>query len=186
MDSDFGKLLFYVLLALMLAALVVVAFLDVQDGQGAADPTYPPPNTPQMTPTSTPDPDGDYRVTGRILFDGQPPMMGVFKVGLCNVIQDGTWCVYDVNPPAPRADYNQDGFFAIEGVGPGEYGLVFDFGYFLQIMPDHPNGFWPILFDVIDGDFDLGLLAWETIPCDLIPDWRCNNVVALPLVMRGD
>lgn len=41
MNDDLRDLLFYILLALMLAALVIVAFLDVQDGQGA-EPTPTP------------------------------------------------------------------------------------------------------------------------------------------------
>jgi len=144
-------------------------------------PTYPPPITPIPTPTSTPSPDS-YSVAGRVLFQGQPPVPGNFEVGLCEITNDGNVCAYSVVPPAPKDEPDADGYFLIEDVPPGNYGRVFDFSYFFQIMPWHPNGYGEILFMVVDRNFNLGTLNWSDIPCDIIYDWRCGNMLALPVI----
>ena len=78
---------------------------------------------------------------------------------------------------------DEDGNFEITGVPPGEYGLVFDFNYFFQIMPWYPDESGEIIFTVTDADIDLGVLAYDDWPCELIPDVRCNRLF-LPIVMK--
>ena len=119
-------------------------------------------------------------VSGQILFEGDPPPPTSFEVGLCEVI----WplCAYSVEPPAPKTTMDEYGNFEITDVIPGEYGLVFDFSYYFQIMPWWPDESSEITFTV-DEDVDLGVLAYDDWPCELIPDWRCGTMLALPIVM---
>ena len=131
------------------------------------------------------EPPETYSVEGQILFYGEPPMMGVFEVGLCEIIMEGTVCAYSLIPPAPKSELMPDGTFEILDVPPGDWGLVFDFSYFFQIMPHEPDGYSEITFAITDEDMNLGALDWDDIPCDLIPDWRCGNVIAIPIVIRG-
>lgn len=142
---------------------------------------YPPPSTPIPTPTSTPSP-SQYLVAGRILFQGQPPIPSNFDVSLCEITHDGNICAYSVVPPAPKSKLNADGYYMIENVPPGNYGLVFDFSYFFQIMPWHPVEDKEILFTVTDRHYNLGIMNWSDIPCDIIYDWRCGNMLALPVI----
>jgi hypothetical protein len=125
-----------------------------------------------------------YTITGQVLFDGEPPPVTSFEVGICEDL--GMLCAYSVEPPAPKATMDEFGNFVITGVTPGDYGLVFDFSYFFQIMPWWPDESGEILFTITDNNIDLGVLAYDSIPCDLIPDWRCGNLLALPIVMRND
>lgn len=142
---------------------------------------YPPPSTPIPIPTSTPSPN-QYLVGGRILFQGKPPISSNFDVGLCEITRDGNICAYSVVPPAPKSKLDENGYYTIENVPPGNYGLVFDFSYFLQIMPWHPADDKEILFTVTDRNYNLGILNWSDIPCDIIYDWRCGNMLALPVI----
>ena len=87
-------------------------------------------------------------------------------VGLCEVINDGYMCSYSVIPPAHKVTPAADGTFTIEDVPEGWYGIVFDFGYFFQMMPNNPDGSGPILFHVTsEGDIDLGTFAYDYAPC---------------------
>ena len=124
-----------------------------------------------------------FLVTGQFLFADEPAPQADFMVGLCEVLNDGTVCAYSINPPAHKVTPAADGTFTIEDVPPGWYGLVFDFGYFFQMMPDNPDGSGPILLHVTD-DVDLGTFAYDDKPC--IPGvwtWGCPKLY-LPVVFR--
>lgn len=123
-------------------------------------------------------------VKGRILFTGQAPAPDAFRVGLCNMTEDGDWCIYNINPPAPKSSLQPDGSFEIQDVGPGWYGLVFEFSYYYQIMPHWPDGSGEILLEIDGQDLDLGDLDWDTWPCQLRPEFGCGTKLALPVIIN--
>jgi len=108
-----------------------------------------------------------YSVSGRFLFEGQPPPVGAFKVGLCEVIEGGMLCAYSIVPPAPRDTIGEGGYFEIVDVEPGEYGIVWDFNHIVQIMPHWPGRYHEIVFEVVDSDIQIGSLDYDC-------EWPCG------------
>ncbi len=120
-------------------------------------------------------PEEVYSVRGKITFDGRPPPLNSFQVGLCEL--NGSLCEYNVIPPGPRACPDENGEFEIVDVPPGEYGLVFHISYWNQILPWWPDGSGEILFNV-GPDVELGELAYDDWPCEIL---KCPLYMSIAL-----
>ncbi len=109
-----------------------------------------------------------HSVSGRFLFGGQPPPVGAFKVGLCEVIDEGMLCGYDIVPPAPKDTIGEDGYFEIVDVEPGKYGIVWEFNHLIQIMPHWSDSPYEIVFEIVDSDIQIALQDYDCKwPCGI-------------------
>lgn len=125
-----------------------------------------------------------FTVSGQIMFENQAPYPGAFELRLCVVIGDGLMCALDVEPPGPRAEYDEDGFFEFEGIPNGTYGLVLYMSYFSQVLAWWPDGSSEAMFTIDGANVDIGTLSYDDCPSEL---FQCQGRIAfLPIVLRQE